>query len=473
MNPVANTISGVYDPALEIVIHIESQGPTMWDFNGDWWVATFESLEGYGEVYQPDEDGDKTGMGWDGVPDFMRYDIYAFDVLSKNIQRITMLDGTGEYNPSFSPNGKKVAHDVVYWDSSHGIYITDIKTSVSVPLVGAEDGGNDAVWSPNGKWIAFDRYWVGDPNLYLVPAEGGMRMLVRNDAISADWAPSGKRLVFQQPSDGSIRTVSVDGGKGGETLIALNGANPVWSPDGNWIAYEKDGDIWKVRVNVQGVTFGDPIQVTSGPFNDGQPTWSADSLTIIYHSGFNADWDLWTIPASGGMGTWLNGALVFGDYDPSYAKNSSSVGYASFSPDGQAPRTWVSAYTYDAGTWDAGTHTYQFWIQGVPNSDEYSFDVSIENPPYDGFALIRPGTLRAQTMDGCANIGVIHPDQPTQFHVGWTFNGFYSDAWTFFANLMAQVRWDAEAPVNMIQHEVFPFTSGVDWFGYTCTFISP
>ena len=32
----------------------------------------------------------------------------------------------------------------------------DVETGVSKPLVGAEDGGNDAVWSPNGKWIMFE-----------------------------------------------------------------------------------------------------------------------------------------------------------------------------------------------------------------------------------------------------------------------------------------------------------------------------
>jgi hypothetical protein len=196
-------------------------------------------------------------------------------------------------------------------------------------------------------------------------------------------------------------------------------------------------------------------------------------MTIVYHSGFNDDWDLWSVPSAGGTPTWLTGAVVFGDYDPSYAKNSPTVGYASFSPNGQAARTWVAAYTYDAGTWDEGSHTYQFWAEGAPSGEERSFDVSAANPLYDGMVLIRPGTLRARTPEGCMNIDVIHPDQQTLFHVGWTVDGVYADAMAYFANLNAQVRWDAEVPMNMLQHAIIPFTSPLDWFGYTCTFTMP
>lgn len=397
------------------------------------------------------------------------YDIYAYDPLTGGTKPITNLPDFDEYNPSWSPNGKKVVHDVVAADESlSGIYITDVKTGVSTKL--ADVGGNDAVWSPNGKWIVFDRAWDEIPSLYLVPATGGTPTLVKEYAISADWAPNGKRLVFQGTTDGSVRTIAVDGGKGGETTVAPLGWNPVWSPDGNWIAYDVDGDIWKVQVNIQGTPLGEPIQMTSGPFLDGQPTWSPDSTTIVYHSGFNDDWDLWSVPAAGGTPTWLTGAVVFGDYDPAYAKNSPTVGYASFSPNGQAERTWVAAFTYDAGTWDAGTHTYQFWIEGAPNGEEFSFDVSSDNPLYDGFALIRPWTLRAQTPDGCANIAALHPAQETRFHIGWTFDGIYSDALTYYEKLMAQVRWDTTEPADMLRHEIFPLTAPVDWFGHTCTF---
>jgi hypothetical protein len=81
--------------------------------------------------------------------------------------------------------------------------------------------------------------------------------------------------------------------------------------------------------------------------------------------------------------------------------------------------------------------------------------------------------LRAETSEGCADIDVIHPEQQTQFHVGWTFDGIFADAQEFYTNFLAQVRWDTSEPATMQRHEVFPLTPPVDWFGYTCTFTVP
>lgn len=400
------------------------------------------------------------------------YDIYAYDPLTGATSQITDLRDADEYDPTWSQNGKMVAHDVVTSDS-HQIYVTNVKTGISAILHGTEDGGNDAAWSPNGKWIAFDRRWFDDPNIYIVPASGGDRILVAGNAVTASWAPNGKRIAFQSDLDHSIRTAPVDGGEGVQTMIADYGETPAWSPDGNWIAYNRYGDIWKVRVNVQGKVLGEPIQLTSSPFNDGKPTWSPDGQTIIYDSNYGQDSDLWSIPAAGGTPAWLTGAPVFGDYGPANARNSSTVAYASFSPEGQAPRTWVAAYTYNAGTWEPGTHTYQFWTDGDPYGEEFSFEVSADNPLYPGLALIRPETLRAESSEGCANIDSIHPDQQTRFHIGWIFEGVFGDAQVYYENLLAQVRWDASEPATMQRHEIFPLTPPVDWFGYTCTFTLP
>ncbi len=399
------------------------------------------------------------------------YDIYAYDPLTGETRQISNIRDADEYDPSWSPDGKKIAHDVVIGDT-HGIYVTNVQTGVSMPLKGAQNGGNDAAWSPNGSQIVFDRRWFDDPSLYRVPSVGGIPKLVRHDAVNAAWSPNGKFLVFHQPSDGSIRTVFFAAPRGSARFIGY-GEEPAWSPDGKWIAYTSDGHIWKVSVDLLGAALGGPILVTSGPFGDGGPTWSRDSTTIIYNTGISRDYDLWSVPAAGGTPTWLTGVPEFGEYGPAQAKNSSNIAYASFSPNGQAPRTWVSAFTYDAGTWDEGSHTYQFWIEGTPAGEERSLNVSIDNPLYPGLVLIRPGTIRAETPDGCANIEVIHPDQHTRFHVGWTFDGIYADAVAYYENLNAQIRWDSWEPVDMLMHEIFPFTGQVDWFSYTCTFTTP
>ncbi len=401
------------------------------------------------------------------------YDIYAYDPLAGATKAITNLRDTDEYDPTWSPNGKKVAHDVVSGDS-HGIYITDVKTGASQPLIGAQDGGNDADWSPNGKWIVFDRRWVGDPSLYIVPSTGGVPTLARSNAVRADWAPNGKRLVFQD-TDGSIRTVPLDGGKGGETLISLNGADPAWSPDGDWIAYELNGDIWKVQVNIQGTVKGDPIQVTNlAAWGVGAPTWSTDSQTIVFNAGVSSDQDLWAVPAAGGEPTWLTGAPAYGDYGPDYWENR--IAYASVSPEGQAARLWVAAYTHDlpAGYWSEGEHRYHFeaeWISGSETTPEIVFNVSSAAPSYAGYVLLRPGAVRAGVEGECPAIDAIRPDQPTRFLSGYVtdYAMTYPGALAFFESLTARAIWDDGLSADLVRHEIRPFSPD-DWFQYVCTY---
>ncbi len=402
------------------------------------------------------------------------YDIYTYDTATGETKQITNLRDADEYNPNWSPNGKWIAHDVVDSDS-HDIYITDVRTGVSTPLSGAE-GGNDAAWSPNSLLIAFDRVPVGDNSLYVAPPVGGRVRLVRGDAISPAWSPNGLRLAFHQPSDGSIRTMNLNGG--GVKVIAASGEHPAWSPDGKWIVYEHDGDIWKVRVSILGIPLGGPIQVTTVGTQDGQATWSADSKTIAFHSGISdsgRDYDIWTIPASGGMATWLTGAPGFGDYDPAYSKNGRYIAYASFSPAGQGTRTWVAAYTSDppVGAWSEGDHSYHFeaeWSGGSETTQDILFNVSNDAPPYDGFTLLRPGAVRARVDGECPAIDAIRPDQLTRFHVGYlSFEVTYQEAQAFFDSLTARAVWDDGMSAELARHEIRPYSPD-DWPQYFCTY---
>jgi Tol biopolymer transport system component/regulation of enolase protein 1 (concanavalin A-like superfamily) len=408
-------------------------------------------------------------------------DIYTYNPETGGTQAVTNTPDKYEFNPRWSPDGKKIVHDS--WDfnfASHGIYITNVQTMKSKPLAGGE-GGSYPTWSPNGRWIAFDRGADGDFRLFMVPSAGGTPKPVRDDAFMASWGPNSQRLVFNQPSDGSIRTVDINGGN--ETLVVEQGNGPTWSPNGQWIAYETDGNIWKVRVNIKGIPLGEPIQLTHEISWEGRPSWSQNSHTIAYHSGISGNTDIWTIPASGGMASWLTGAPYLDDYDPNYSNNGEFVAYSGLSPEGQAPRLWAAAYSYDPPpeTFDIGPHPYHFEFEW--NEPEYGtwdgqggdFEVSPDAPDYPGYVLLRgPVELRGfGTPEGfmCEEIGEFKPDQMTRFLVGYLPEYgeiTYPEAQAHFESIHAQVVWNGNS-AELAQHEIIPFNWD-PWFQYVCGF---
>jgi len=264
----------------------------------------------------------------DNLQLFGSYNIYTVSANTGNVERVTFLDDADEYNPSFNNNGKLVAHDVVSSSDPLGqsIYITDLKTQTSTPLAGAE-GGNDASWSPNEKYIAFDR----DGNIYVVPSSGGTATLVRENAVDAEWSNNSKHLVFTDLSDYTLRTIDVNSGS--ETNLGVQGVNASWSQNGKSIAYSDYSNIFTISVDEADEPQGSPVQLTSGGAGEfsQQPSWSNNGKTIVFHSNrVTGDVDIWTIPSPGGTPTLLTGNSDYGDYDPCYSKNGKYVVYARF-----------------------------------------------------------------------------------------------------------------------------------------------
>jgi len=256
------------------------------------------------------------------------FDLFVLRLKTGEVTKVTSFASKDEYNPSFSPNSKKIVHDVVS-EGSHDLYITDLKTGLSSPLTGGE-GGNDAAWSPLGGFIAFDRFPVGNLSVYIVPSRGGTPSLVVEDAIDPDWAPLGGRLVFHRPSDQGIYIVNRFGG--GLEYIT-QGFNPVWSPNGKWIAFSDGNNIFKIRIDLFGRPVGSPVALTSdgpGIFNS-QPTWSNNSKTIIFHSNrISGDFNLWSVDTSGGTPGAVFGFPGTNDYDPAYSNNGKYIAFAGY-----------------------------------------------------------------------------------------------------------------------------------------------
>ncbi|AJR03430.1 S41 family peptidase [Siansivirga zeaxanthinifaciens] len=76
--------------------------------------------------------------------------------------------------------------------------------------------------------------------------------------------------------------------------------NPCISPDGSTIVFSYHGNLYRVSSNG-----GDAVAITTGDAYDGYPIYSHDGKTIAFASDRYGNFDVFTIPAEGGLSTRL------------------------------------------------------------------------------------------------------------------------------------------------------------------------
>lgn len=103
-----------------------------------------------------------------------------------------------------------------------------------------------AVWSPDGKWIAYVSDRTGEDELYIIPQDGlGKEVRITSDGnmfrLQVQWSPDSKKLLY---ADKSVRLFYVDIEKKQPVLIDKGEygdfTDYTWSPDSNWVAYTKN-----------------------------------------------------------------------------------------------------------------------------------------------------------------------------------------------------------------------------------------
>ena len=192
-----------------------------------------------------------------------------FDVPVKDgyIANLTNSSGAFDRNPSWSPNGEKVA----YWSDSSGeneIHMYDVKSRVSSKMTSIESGfGYRLHWSPNNEKISF----IDEKNDIQI-LDVGSKTLEKIDNVYLN-VGHGSRFGF---------TIS-------------------WSPDSKWIAYNKTIKNINEAIFIYSLTDKKVHKVTSGYYADYDPVFSTDGKYLYYLTDrtYNAAY-------SGlGDGTWI------------------------------------------------------------------------------------------------------------------------------------------------------------------------
>jgi eukaryotic-like serine/threonine-protein kinase len=151
-------------------------------------------------------------------------------------------------------------------------------------------------FSPNGKRVVFDSNRSGNMELWAADPDGSNPVQLTFMCASsgrANWSPDGRLIAFHSNLEDHWGVFLIPAAGGKPRRFAESGW-PSFSQDGEWVYYSYKGTIWK-----QKVAGGDAVQVTRAP--GVEAVESMDGKYVYYSQPPPGRSALWRIPASGGQ----------------------------------------------------------------------------------------------------------------------------------------------------------------------------
>jgi tricorn protease len=148
----------------------------------------------------------------------------------------------------------------------------------------------DAVWSPDGKWIAYNSDATGENELYVRSQDGkGEPTQLTRDAdtyyYAAIWSPDSKKLMW---ADRLQRLRFIDVASKAVTQVDQSKEAEIrgydWSPDSNWIAWSRQEENGGDRVYLYSLADKKPTPVTDEWYSADNATFSDDGKYLMMTS---------------------------------------------------------------------------------------------------------------------------------------------------------------------------------------------
>ncbi len=241
-----------------------------------------------------------------GIPNIsankMNNEIFVVSINGANEINISNNEKS-DYNALWSPNGKKIAF-LSTRDGKPQIYIADFPDGEIKKITNIERGVNNLNWSPDGKHFSF----TTDVKMEALPQEKYTNLSNVNVRIYEklpirhwdEWNDEYYQHLFILPVEGGEPIDLIKDEKFETPLKPWGGTEQIaWSPDGKEIAYtSKKVEDFATSTNsdifIYSLSSGTTKNITEGmPGFDRDPLYSPDGKWIAFHSqeraGFESD----------------------------------------------------------------------------------------------------------------------------------------------------------------------------------------
>ena len=306
---------------------------------------------------------------------------------------------------AWSPDGSRIAF-ASNRDGNPEVYVMNADGTGQTRLTNNPAIDDGPAWSPDGSQIAFASYRSGDWEVYVMNTDGTAQTnLTTNPAwdIWPVWSPDGSQIAFVSDRDGNYEVYVMNADGTGQTNLTNNPAIddwPVWSPDGSQIAFlsNRDGDGEVYVMNADGTA---QTNLTGNPAEDFWPVWSPDGFHTAFVSDRVGNREIYVMNADGSEKVYVTGQSAGSGTNADYT----TIKYL---PDGT--EAWVTRYDGPANGYDAaaalvlgsaGNVHVAGESAGSGTSLDYATVKYMADGDVDGFSDARETYLGTDPFDNC------------------------------------------------------------------------
>ena len=236
---------------------------------------------------------------------------------------------------ALSPDGRHLAYSVAMRDEPgrpYGqLWVMDVATQKSVRFGGDKDRSGGAVWSPDGKWIAFFGR-IGDKRGLMLARPDGSEVTVLASTEGTNsplpgagnevaWSPDGKQIAYISSTPDSRAAEA-----SGDPMVITR---YLYKPDAGE-GMTRFNDNQRLHIFVVDIATKQARQLTKGDTDEHSIDWSPDGKEILYltNSEPNQDeffnYDVFALKVADGSVRRIT-ATEFNEYDPLWSPDGKKI----------------------------------------------------------------------------------------------------------------------------------------------------